>query len=82
VKATEATNQTGIAGEPPNRMWPSSHMPPLDNNSLINMIIARPLRPNLSLMKPANRTETPPKRGKSALSLAASALLKPATSMK
>src|SRR5262245_31068692 len=82
VKATAATSKTGCAGEPPNRAWPSSHKPPLDNNSPIKMISARPLRPNLSLMKPANRTETPPKRGKSALLLAASALFMPTTSVK
>src|SRR5262245_21740160 len=82
VKATAATSKTGSAGEPPNRAWPSSHKPALDNSSPIKMISARPLRPNLSLMKPANRTETPPKSGKSALLLAASALLMPTTSVK
>src|SRR5262249_22173190 len=67
---------------PPNRAWPSNHKPALDNNSPIKMISARPSRPNLSLIKPANRTETPPKSGKSALLLAASDLLKPTTSVK
>jgi hypothetical protein len=73
VKATAATCKTGGAGEPPNRAWPSSHKPALDNSSQIKMISARPLRPTLSPMKPASRTETPPKSGKSALLLAASA---------
>jgi len=67
VKATEATSKTGSAGEPPNCVWPSNHKPALDNSSPIKMIIAQPLRPSLSLMKPANGTGTPPKSGKSAL---------------
>src|SRR5262249_35637900 len=81
VKATMATSKTGAAA-PPNCAWPSIHNPALDNNSPIRMISARPSRPNLSLIKPANKTETPPKSGKSALLFAASALLKPTTSVK